>query len=117
RPDEAVGFSAAVRLGQREIGIEGGKPGPGRGHKTGGVTTRLGRGAAYTIARLERDGFTDLAERVRNKEVSARAAAKIVGWRRDKTPLEQIRTLLPKLTAAECAVLCAECAVLADKLH
>jgi hypothetical protein len=58
RPDEPVPMSIAVQLGQREIGIEGGKPGPGRGHKTGSATTRFPGGygtVAHWLARLDRD--------------------------------------------------------------
>lgn len=80
----------AVRLAEREHGVAGGKPGPGRGHKTGSATTRFGRGSDYTLARLERDR-PDLAERVRadetnppkdRKPYTANAAAIEAGFRR-----------------------------------
>ena len=57
-------FREAVTLGKREIGVAGGKPGPGRGKKTDSNTTRLGRGNDYTLARLDRDQ-PELAQRVR----------------------------------------------------
>jgi len=89
-------------LGEREIGILGGLPGPGRGHKTGSNTTRLiGRGRAYTLARLDRDGLDELAERVRSGELSANAAAIEAGWRKPSTPFDIVLKQLPKLTAAE----------------
>jgi hypothetical protein len=65
---------------EQEIGIDGGKPGPGRGHKTGSDTTRLGRGATYILRRLKRDR-PDLAERVIVGEKSANAAAIEAGFR------------------------------------
>jgi hypothetical protein len=39
-------------LGKRELGVAGGKAGPGRGKKTGSSTPRLGRGRAYILAAL-----------------------------------------------------------------
>jgi hypothetical protein len=47
----------AVTLGKREIGVLGGKAGPGRGKKTADNVSRLSHGNAadYTVARLERD--------------------------------------------------------------
>ena len=54
--------------------------------------------ADYWLARLERDGFTDLAAKVRAGELSAHAAAIEVGFRKKLSPLEQILRLLPKLS-------------------
>ncbi len=89
-------------LGAREIGIEGGKAGPGRGHKTAGNTKRFnGMDREYIAARLDRDGHTKLAAEVRAKTISANAAALQVGYRKKPTPLEIIRKQLPKLTNAE----------------
>jgi hypothetical protein len=104
-PKKALGLNEAAVLGEREIGIEGGKPGPGRGHKTGDNSTRFpGKGStsrAYILARLDRDGLTELAEQVRAGELSANAAAEKAGWRKRPTPLEKIRKLLPALTSDE----------------
>ena len=74
-------------LGKREIGIEGGKPGPGRGHKTDSNTTRLGRGRDYILARLNRDDRAELAAKVRDGELSANAAAIEAKYR--KKPVKQ----------------------------
>jgi len=85
-------------LGNREIGIEGGKPGPGRGHKTGSDTTRFSdRGAAYILARLERDGYTELAAKVRAHEMSAQAAAIEVGYRKPVAMFDQLKRLITKV--------------------
>jgi hypothetical protein len=68
-------------LGKREIGIEGGKPGPGRGKKTGDNITRLknrGTSSAYILARLDRDGHAELAAKVRAGKLSANAAARAI---------------------------------------
>jgi hypothetical protein len=51
-----VGAAGRQELGKHEFGR--GKGGPGRGKKTGSVTTRFpGRGRAYILDRLERDGL------------------------------------------------------------
>lgn len=81
--EQPVPFDEAVVLGQQEYGVLGGKPGPGRGHKTGSNITRLprGTGETYTLARLRRDR-PDLAKRVAAGELSANAAAIEAGFRR-----------------------------------
>lgn len=87
KPDEPIAYDWAQKLGKREIGVEGGKPGPGRGKKTGDNITRFERGTsrAYILARLDRDGLTDLAAKVRAGELSANAAATQAGWRKKPT--------------------------------
>lgn len=79
KPDEAVPYELPLR----EIGIPGGKPGPGRGKKTGSNITRFKRGTKrdYTLARLHRDR-PDLAQRVEAGELSANAAAIEAGFRK-----------------------------------
>jgi hypothetical protein len=96
----AVGCQPTVVLGKRELGILGGKAGPGRGKKTGSNTTRLGRGRAYILARLDRDR-PDLAAKVRVKKLTANSAAVLAGFRRKPTPLEKILNLLPRLASAD----------------
>ncbi len=49
----------------------------------------VGRGAAYTLARLDRDE-PKLAEKVRAGELSANAAAIEAGFRKKPTPLDVI---------------------------
>lgn len=90
-------------LGQREIGIEGGKAGPGRGKKTTDSVSRFSHGnsRAYILARLDRDGHASLAAKVRAGTMSANAAAITAGFRKASTPLDQILKLLPKLTPKE----------------
>jgi hypothetical protein len=63
--------------------------------------------AAYWASRLDRDR-PDLAARVRTREISANAAAKLAGWRRERSAFETICALLPKLSDAECRSLRAE---------
>jgi len=83
RPEQAVSLDEMVVLGRREIGR--GKPGPGRGHKTGDNVTRFpgdrGNSSKYTLARLNRDR-PDLAAKVRAKEITTNAAAIQAGFRR-----------------------------------
>jgi hypothetical protein len=60
-----------------------------------------GNSRAYILARLDRDGLTDLAAKVRAGAMSANAAAIEAGWREKPTPLQQIRRLLLALTSDE----------------
>jgi hypothetical protein len=46
---------------------------------------------AYVLARLQRDGHADLIAKVYAGELSAHAAAVLVGYRKQKTPLEQLQ--------------------------
>jgi hypothetical protein len=94
--DRPIKFDVAAFVGElaeREIGIEGGKPGPGRGHKTGDNITRFTRGtsAAYLVARLKRDA-PDLAAKVASGELSANAAAIEAGFRKPPSPLKALQT-------------------------
>ena len=82
--------SQAQPLAAHEIGIEGGKPGPGRGNKTDSDATRFkDRGQSYLLRRLARDR-PDILERVKAGEFkSARAAA--IEARDNKAPNPQAR--------------------------
>ena len=94
KPDEPITFKAAMTLGQREIGVSGGKAGPGRGKKTDANGARLSKAPNsidYITARLDRDGFTELAAKVRAKEMSARAAGIEAGFIKPLTPLYRLR--------------------------
>lgn len=78
---------------------------PGRPHmeqNSDNVTIKPERGNSlgYTLTRLK-DEFPELFERVKAKELSANAAAIEAGFRKRRTPLEQILKLLPKLTYEE----------------
>jgi hypothetical protein len=80
KPNEPVPYARAQELGKREIGA--GKAGPGRGHKTGSNAARFVGGAPYILARLDRDGLTELAAQVRAGTISANAAAIKAGFRK-----------------------------------
>jgi hypothetical protein len=82
KPEEAVSLDRV--LAERQIGIPDGKAGPGRGHKTADNVSRFkyGNSRAYTLARLDRDGHTELAAKVRSGELSANAAALQTGIRK-----------------------------------
>jgi hypothetical protein len=96
----SVGCKPRVVLGSREIGIDGGKAGPGRGKKTGSNTTRFSRDRSYILARLDRDR-PDLADMVRVRKLTANSAAIAAGFRRKHTPFETVKRLWPKLTTDE----------------
>lgn len=76
------GLKIGVVLGKQEYGK--GKPGPGRGHKTGDNITRFkhrGTDPAYSLARLDRDR-PDLAAAVRAEQLTVNEAAIQAGFRR-----------------------------------
>lgn len=78
----AITQAKAQPLAAAEIGVEGGKPGPGRGHKTGSDSTRLVRGETqtYLLRRIARDQPQLLDQIGPGKEHrSARAAAIAAG--------------------------------------
>lgn len=55
------------------------------------VSLKHGNSADYITCRLERDGHTELAEKVRTKTMSARAAAIEAGIVKPATPLDRLR--------------------------
>jgi hypothetical protein len=59
-----------------------------------------GTSKSYTLNRLRRE-HSELFERVVAGELSANAAAIEAGFRKVKTPLEQVMALIPKLTEEE----------------
>jgi hypothetical protein len=59
-----------------------------------------GNSKAYTVSRLKRES-PELFEKVVAGELSANAAAIKAGWRKVKTPVEVIMSLIPKLTAEQ----------------
>lgn len=80
-PQKAIGLDEVVILGKR------GRPKTGE-EKGDNVTLKSrGNARAYTLARLVRDGETDLAAKVRAGEISANAAALKAGFR--KKPLKR----------------------------
>jgi hypothetical protein len=104
RRERSTGCKPRAVLGSREIGIDGGKAGPGRGNKTVGNTNGFKASRndrAYILARLDRD-WPDLADLVRVKKLTANSAAIKVGIRRKPSALDRILKLVPQLTTAEC---------------
>ena len=72
-----------------------GHPSSSKGSNTTNGT--IGRGAAYIAARLERDGHTDLAAKVRAHEVPAQAAAIEVGYRKPVSLFAQTKKMITKV--------------------
>ena len=64
------------------------------------IHSKQGTSRAYILDRLERERL-DLYERVRKKELSANAAAKIAGWKKDPSPLKQLRNAWRKASQSE----------------
>jgi hypothetical protein len=69
-------------------------------HDSSNITITRGTTLAYTLDRLSRK-HPKLYQRVIAGELSANAAAIEAGFRKRPRPLEQIRRLIPKLTAQE----------------
>jgi hypothetical protein len=104
KPDTPIPFTRAVALGKREIGVEGGKAGPGRGKKTSDRVTRFierGNSAAYYLARLDRDHYDDLAAQVRAGTLKAKVAARLAGIIRTQTPLDHLQHWWARASASE----------------
>jgi len=93
--DHDLPLEQVVKLGRQ------GQFGQGRPKNRDSQTTSIGRGNDYVIARLERDGFSDLAQKVRRSEISGRAAAIKAGFRRKLSPFERVVRLWPKLSLTE----------------
>jgi Arc/MetJ-type ribon-helix-helix transcriptional regulator len=77
RPNDPVPYKKAIERGKlRAVGVNQ--------HTAGGsnTTSSIGRGRAYIIARLERDGEIKLAEKVSAGRMSANAAAEKMGYRK-----------------------------------
>lgn len=94
-PTEPIALKEAVRLGQ-----QGGDRRSEKARADQGSNTTLkqpGRGRAYILARLDRDGYAELAAKVRASEMSANAAAIEAEFRKLPNPLKQIQKLWAKL--------------------
>jgi hypothetical protein len=71
-----------------------------------------GTGREYTVARLERDGQSDLAQRVINREVTAAEARRIAGWEKEKIairlddPASAAQTILKRMDKSAIVELC-----------
>lgn len=63
-------------------------------------TPKQGNTRAYTLDRLERER-PDLFEKVKTKQLSANAAAIKAGFRKQPTPLDQLRKAWEKASASE----------------
>jgi hypothetical protein len=59
-----------------------------------------GNSKAYTLRRLAKD-FPELSAKVERGEMTANAAAIKAGFRKVRSPLEQVEALIPKLSPAE----------------
>ena len=94
-PDEPISLDGAITkaLGKR------GRPKKG---EEKGCNATLKRGtAAHWLARLDRDGFAELAAKVRAGDLSANAAAIEAGFRKQPTPLEIALKQIKKMTRAD----------------
>lgn len=94
----------------------------GANQSTAGViynTPERGTSREYTVARLERDGMPDLAQRVINREVTAAEARRLAGWEKEKIairlddPKSAAQTILKRMDREAIAELLA---ILADAI-
>ena len=88
---------------RRKLGKQGGDRRSEAVRTDQGVDNTLVRGSTnreYILARLDRDGLTDLAADVRSGVISASAAARQMGWQREPlNAVQQIEKLWATLTA------------------
>jgi len=111
-PAEPIALEQAVTLGKR------GEFGRSRPKDRVGNTKAISEGGStrtYILARLERDGRHDLAAKVRAGELSANAAAIMVGYRKAFTPFAHVFKQLPKLSSDQLDMVIAECISLRQK--
>jgi hypothetical protein len=105
KPDEPIPFDRAIRLGRQ------GRPTKEQqvARKGYNVTfSKRGYKRDYILARLDRDQHHQLAADVRAARLSAHAAALQAGYRRVKSPLEQLRYWWRKASTDERATFCDE---------
>lgn len=84
-----IAEAKAAPLPTQEIGVDGGKPGPGRGKKTDDIVSRLnyGNDTEYTLRRLARD-CPQMLDKIEAGELSVNAAAIQAGIRKKPKPEE-----------------------------
>lgn len=89
-----------------------GEIGNGRDESRGDIITSTLRGTSpsYILRRLARDGAEDaskaaLFKQVTKGEISAHKAALVAGYRTKKTPLEQVKKIIDKLTLKDLKVI------------
>ncbi|MBV8737677.1 MAG: hypothetical protein JO007_10535, partial [Alphaproteobacteria bacterium] len=87
RPEQADSLDEMVVLGKQGRLSDAPRDAKGRflsGSPKGDniIFGQRGTSSGYTLARLDRDGHTDLAAKVRSREISAHAAAIEAGFRR-----------------------------------
>ena len=103
---EVVGVTGR-RVGQiREGNEKEAKPEPkllshGGNMAEQGSYDNLGRGKPYIIARLQRDGYSDLADQVKAGKLSARAAAMEAGFKVPESQLTALKRHWKKASEAE----------------
>jgi hypothetical protein len=99
-PVEPITLDQAITLGKQAGRTDDVRDEKGR-YLPKDSNTTIGRGCAYILARLDRDGHAELAAKVRAGKMSANAAAIEAGFRKQATPVEQVLKLLAKLTPAQ----------------
>jgi len=84
KPDEPIPYAKA-----RELGKTAGRPKSNENSSNRRI--KAGANREYILARLDRDGFTELAAKVRADEMSAQVAADEAGIIKLRTPLDRLR--------------------------
>ena len=102
RPDEPIPYAKAVALGQH-----GGARAKGQASDRS-LRVKAGENRDYILARLERDGHTELAAQVRAETMSAKAAADAVEMFKRPTPLDRLRKAWAKATPEDREIFRAE---------
>jgi hypothetical protein len=82
-----------------EIGKHGGNR--KKDFQSNPITLKRGTSRPYILARLERDGYTDLLAQIHAKEITAKAAARKAGYIKTPTIFEQVAKQVQKLSKPE----------------
>ena len=89
KPDEPIPFARAVELGKHG-GDHGNQHTGGKRQVCNTNLASASTGRAYLLARLRRDGHNGLLQQIEAGDLSAHAAALQVGYRKQKTALQQL---------------------------
>jgi hypothetical protein len=98
---ETIGVTVKQSHDVLKLKKRGRPPVLGRVGKPDNVRIDYGNSRDYILARLQRDGHSDLIAQVYAGELSAHAAAERVGYRKAKTPLQQLEHWWGKATPDE----------------
>jgi hypothetical protein len=101
-PDHPIPYKLVLEfLGRPQRAATGETNTPAGKRQGDDATLARGNDPNYILARLDRDGHTELAVRVRAGDLSAAAAARAAGIKTGPSPLQQLRSAWKRATKDE----------------